>query len=172
VGHPETPVHLGQRSAVNVIQVNHLQVVDEGDLLAVRRPHRRVAVAGAELGQGLLYAGPVGRTKTQLVLARAVGEVGDGLAVRRPRGVALGKVRGPGQVADHTVLGGEAEDLAASGEHGSLPGWGDIAVGEPLTDLDRPRPQGRAIRHHLHIDRLGGLGREIHDVEPATVFKD
>ena len=109
------------------------------DVLGVGRPGGVVEEAGlgAEVDdRGRLEAGLV--VQVELVLAGGVGEVGDGLAVRAPGGIALGDAGGLGQVAGVAFLGRDGEDFAVRLEDGAGAGGRESGV------LNLARGQGCA----------------------------
>jgi hypothetical protein len=88
-------------------------LVGVGDVLGVGRPGGAVEEAGirTEIDDGRRFeAGLV--VEVELVFAGGVREVGDGLAVWGPGGVALGGARGARQVADVALFAGDGEDFA------------------------------------------------------------
>src|SRR6185369_10488370 len=87
----------------------------------------------------------------QLIFAAGVGEVGDRLAVRRPRGIALGGVVGAREVADVPLLEWHGEDVAARFEHGPHAGRRNGRAGDRRRDLYRAWLQGREVRLHANV---------------------
>src|SRR6204780_2816095 len=82
---------------------------------------------GAEIDH-LRWLEPVLVANVELVLARSVAEVGEGLAVRRPAGVALGRARCLGDVARITLFCRQGKDIAMGLDHHPHPGWRDVKV--------------------------------------------
>jgi hypothetical protein len=115
------PVHLDGIAAAGVHQEEALRAVGEGQLLAVRRPPRRVLPALPAPGDLACGGGAVQGAHVQLVLAGVVGEVGHGATVRGEGGGVLAHALGLGQVADGPVLGGHGEQLAPRFEQGAAP---------------------------------------------------
>jgi len=98
-------------------------LVGEEDVFGVRGPAGMVVVGGvgAEVDDGgRLEAGLV--AEVELVLAGGVGEVGEGLAVGRPGGVALSSGGGIGEVAGVAFFAGDGEDFAVRLKGGALAG--------------------------------------------------
>src|SRR2546422_7026222 len=83
------PVGLGDLAARDIDHEQLEVLVGEGDLPAVRRPDRREGPAVAVGGQTARRGGHVLRADPDLVLARLVGDPGDG-----------GNVGGPGRAAN------------------------------------------------------------------------
>ena len=77
----------------DVDEVQRQGLVGERDLLPVRRPAERVAIAVPEIGQLLRRRGAGRVDRVEVVLAVAVGEEGDRRAVGRPRRVLFARAR-------------------------------------------------------------------------------
>ncbi len=105
-----------------VVDPDSHRLIDERQLLAVRRPLRWIAEAGPERGDALLGARAVGRTERQLVLAAAIAPVGHGLPVGRPARIALRHTRRARHVDHRAEFRRHREDVAARLEDGALAG--------------------------------------------------
>ena len=142
--------HLGETAARDVDDPQRQALVVERDLLAVRRPERLVEERrrGAE-SDAAGFAGAVLGRQVQRVLAGGVGQPirqpGDGLAVRGPGRVAVGRRRGVGQVADVALLRRHGEDVARAAKTARLPpGEMPAAVISFATSAQRGRTPGRS----------------------------
>ena len=154
------------------MHANLHRLVDERDLLAVRRPVGRVAEPGAERGDLRFRPGAVGRPQRQLVLAAAIAPVRDGLSVRRPSRVPLGDARRAGHVDDRAELGRHGEDIAARFEGGSFAGRRHRTAADERLGLRRARPQRRLVGDDADGHFRDFLGRQIHQVQAAARLVD
>src|SRR5581483_2856664 len=92
--------------------------------LGIGRPLRREVPGLAALRQLALAAGAVGGTEIELVLvAVAIAQIRDGLAVGRPCGVALAHAGRLREIADLSILRRDGEELAACNEQRARAGW-------------------------------------------------
>src|ERR1035441_8752143 len=125
--HPELMANHLVGLAVEVEEIDAHRLVNEHDLLAVRRPLRPVAEARPELGEALLSDLVRGRAgfgvaDRQLILPGAVAEIRYPFAVRRPRRVTLSHSRAARQIKNHAVLRWRGEDVPARLEQRPLAG--------------------------------------------------
>ncbi|MBP1621542.1 MAG: hypothetical protein H6Q02_2309 [Acidobacteria bacterium] len=155
------------RTGRDVGDVDVHRLVGEGDPGAVGRPEDVVAEARAHLRYRALLARSVGGSDRQLVLAGAVGEVRELLAVGRDRRVALGGARGPRQVEHRAVLGGQREQLAARLDDNPLRRRRQRRVGDELGDVLHLRLEGGAVGDDLDLDFDELLARQLEPPQPA-----
>src|SRR5260370_41936035 len=95
-------------------------LVDENKLAAVRRPKRPVPKPGPECGQSFFVAGAIRHANCQFVFSRAIAEVGQSLAVRRPSWRAFGNTRAVSEVAHHAMFSRHCEYFPARLEDRAL----------------------------------------------------
>src|SRR5436305_15189745 len=96
---PQLPGDLLRRFPIQIVQLKPHSLINEYELLAIRRPIRAVAESRAELGENFLLARAVAGAQRQLILAGAIGEIGDEFAVGRPGGESLGDAGTAGEIA-------------------------------------------------------------------------
>ncbi len=168
---PHLAIDLARRLCIEIVQVNAHRLVDEHDLLRVRRPLRLVTKTRPELRQRLLRASAVRGPQRQLVLAGLVAEIGDPFSIRRPRGKALRHVVALGELADHAILRGHAEKLSARLEDRALARRRDHAVLDQARHILHARAQRHAIGHHRDRHFAQMLRREIEQEKPAAIFE-
>src|SRR5579883_2946483 len=122
--------------------------------LGIGRPGGRVVVAVAGEGDRARRRETVLRFDDKLILAGAVAEIGDVLAVRGPGGIALGGAGRMGEIADIALFGGYGEDLAAGLDEHALAGGGDAEIGHAGGDI-------LPARHHPGEVAGGGDGYDV-----------
>ena len=144
------------------------------DALGVGRPGGAIEIAwlGTEVDdRGRLEAGLI--VQVELVLAGGVGEVGDGLAVRAPGGVALGYAGGLGQVAGVALLGRDGEDLAVRLEDGARAGGRKLGVLNLLRgNIDSMRRQASQFAVNLNRDWHIHARDRVHQKNAAKLLHD
>ena len=129
----EGPVIVGVdefRRGIVEVEVPQLQaLIDVGDLLAVRRPSWRVEerwwiaeIDATDIAKSILVA------NGQFVFAGLIGEVGDGLSIGRPRGIAIGYSRTVREIANVSLISGDSEDLTPGFKDSASAGRRDAEV--------------------------------------------
>ena len=170
--HKERLVDLRDLFRLTIVDLDALRMIDEDQLVAVRRPEEAVTIAGAEGGEFLLVTRAIGAAQGELVLPALVTPVGNELAIRRPGWIALGRSRAVGEVAKHTFFGREGEDLSSRRYDGALAGGRDIGGLDPLADILKTRLHTREVGHEIDVDFLGRLRLERHTVESAACLEN
>ncbi len=98
-------------------------LVSPGDLLAVIRPHRLEHKSLVAAGDLLLFPEAILGSDVEFVLARAIRNIGDPFAIRRPRDQLLTNPRRSGEIANAAFLRRNREHVAARGKNGALAIW-------------------------------------------------
>ena len=147
-------------------------LVGIGNVLGVGRPGG--AVEEARLGAQVddrrrLESGLVVQIK--LVLAGGVREVGDGLAIRAPGGVALGHAGGLGEVAGVALFGRDGEDFAMRLKNGARAGGREAGVLDLVRgEVDPVGRQGGQLAVDLDRDGMFMLGRRVQQMNGAELL--
>ena len=123
------------------------------------------------MGHLALGGRPVRADDAELVLAGPVREIGDPLAVRRPGRIPFTGGGGVGEIADVALLGRDGEQLAPRLDRGALGRGREIGIDGPLGDVPELGASSRLVVRHQHLDAVGLLVGERHDVEIAAVLE-
>ncbi len=167
-------VHLQGRPPGQVHVPEIEAFVRVGDLLGVGRPGGRIEERGRAPESDLLHlAQAVLVANVQRILAGFVREPGDGLPVRRPGGVAVGRGRGAGDVADVALLRGHGQDLPVRLEERALPRGRDVRAQDLLGfQLREVRARLGKVPCHPHVDDVVPAAREVDEVQRAELLVD
>ena len=113
-------VHLGDGLGGDIDVAKPLQPIGPEKLATVGRPDDPIIISIRMIGQldGLAFS--ILRAHIKFVLPGRVGVVGNPFPVGRPDGVALVRVRGPGEIARRAVPGGHGEKIAPGHHHGAF----------------------------------------------------
>ena len=141
-----------------------------GEPLGVGRPNGRVEERWIGERDRRLRCEAALVPEHEVVLATRVGEIGDALAVGRPRRVALRHARSGGEIAHVAFLGRHGEDVAARLDHRPRPGRGESGVLNEGHGARPVRTGGREVRVHVDVHGLGRpLGR-VEEIHPAALL--
>ena len=164
-------IDLGEfsRRHIDVPQVQ--LIVVESDVLAVGRP-LRVRIIGRMAGEFDLAGISVARLRldVQRVLARFVGEIGNRLAVRRPRGRSFhhaGRVR---QIADVALIGGHRENFAVRLKYRANAGGGNAGIANFPRHILKTRPHFGEVGRHFDRHLVFLLRRRVVNMDLAELL--
>src|SRR5439155_19629148 len=107
-------------------------LVSPGDLLAVVRPHRLEHKALVAAGDLLLFREAILGSDVEFVFARAIRNIGNPLAIWRPRDQLLTNSGRSREIANAAFLRWNREHVAARGKYGSLALRRDVELRDVL----------------------------------------
>ena len=152
--------------------------VGESELLAVRRPQRRVEEPAGEMRQ-YFFRAALGRPHCDLLPARHVRGVGDRGTIRRPGRMVLIGIACRREIAGGAVFRRHGEDVAARAQHRALAVRRNIVIRvvcrihipDRVIRVHRARQPARAVigdRERQLAQRLAG---QIDHIQRATLLE-
>ena len=130
-------------------------LVGKSQVLGIRRPLPRVAVAIAVFGYLAGFATTIGLSYIQLVFAGRIREVGDPASVRTPHRKSFCRAIASSQISRRAVLCRRRPDIASGLDHNSLSGWRDVSRVNEIGCIDSFASQRRSISWHGNRYGLG-----------------